>query len=705
MSRLDKAVGFGGVTISPIIVVGVWRFVHRNGRAPKPNASHQPHFTSALISSDMTVATGTRDWFVKKFGILDDEALAKIVSLQSVFQLSNEDVYIKWESFVVTHENGDLDVSVENVSKFQLYLQDSLAQSLKKKTPAAKKVRDLAGSKRIASNFSSSPSMRVSSTPSLKRRKPDTVPSSEPDSSPLKKHALLSSPRKGAASADSNTVLECLNPNVDVSEFAESVELAANFDPQKYKFRTMAMKLLESADVLDEQIDTFAEKFLEQLKSSDLQLGNPCMSSQFDIVCCGRIVPDSPFYDSMIFQNLNDKSLFLETSRLGGIGQRIPLDLSNLKEYSFFPGQIVGLKGRNPTGRTFVAHEVMSLPMLGPSASPLSELENHGQDGKGVKVFIAAGPYSNQNSLNYSKFEELVAHINDNVKPQVAILLGPFLDITNKAVELGDIELPNLAVNQQPKNLEELFKLSVVPLLKKIDSQIQVILIPSLKDSINTHTSYPQAGFDRKKLGLPKNFKCFPNPSTFSVNEAMFGVSNADIFKDLKDIYKSDVGPDSSKLFSNRFERIVDHVFQQRRFYPMFPGSVKRAPLSKEELDSLIILHDGVMAEDLAETEVGGSSLELPYLGLTELGDALPDVFIAPSELRYLAKVVNGVVVINPGQLIRPSKDATKEDGSYVVLNIRAPNASEDDNIEQVGNSELYYHNIDKRSRVEIYKS
>lgn len=653
----------------------------------------------------MTVATGTRDWFVKKFGVLDDDALSQIVSLQSLFHLSNEDVYIKWESFVVTHENGDLDVSVENVAKFQLYLQESLAQSLNKKTPATKKVRDLAGTKRIASNFSSSPAMRVASTPSLKRRKPDTVTSSEPDSSPLKRTVLLSSPRKGTASADSNTMLECLNPNVIVSEFAETVELAANFDPQKYKFRTMAMKLLESADVLDEQIDTFSEQFQELLKNSDLELGNPCMSSQFDIVCCGRIVPDSPFYDSMVFQNLNDKSLFLETSRLGGIGQRIPLDLLNLKEYSFFPGQIVGLKGRNPTGRTFVAHEVMTLPMLGSSASPLTELEQHSQDGKGVKIFIASGPFSNQHTLNYTKLEDLVTHINDTIKPQVAILLGPFLDITNKSVELGDIELPNLPSNQQPKNLEELFKLSVVPLLRKIDPQTQVILIPSLKDSINTHTSYPQAGFDRKKLGLPKNFKCFPNPSTFSVNETMFGVSNADIFKDLKDIYKNEVGPDSSKLFSNRFERIVDHVFQQRRFYPMFPGSVKRATLSREELDKLINLHDGMMSEELAETEIGGSSLELPYLGLTELGDALPDVLIAPSELRYLAKVVNGVVVINPGQIIRANKEGAKEDGSYAVLHIKAASASEEDNIEQVKNSEYYYHNIDKRSRVEIFKS
>lgn len=683
-----------------LIVVMIWIRAENIAIGNQTRLIFQP-----LILFIMTVATGTRDWFVKKFGALEDEVLSQIVSLQSLFHLSNEDVYIKWESFVVTHENGDLDVSVENINKFQLYLQDSLIQSLTKKTPATKKVRDLAGAKRNASNFSSSPGTRIASTPTLKRRNPDAVPSSEPDSSPLKRNALLSSPRKGTAVAVSNTMLECLNPNVQVSEFVETVELAANFDPQKYKFRTMAMKLLESADVLDEQIDTFAEQFQEQLKNSDFHLGNPCMSSQMDIWCCGRIVPDSPFYDSMILQNLNDKSLFLETSRLGGIGQRVPLDLLNLREYSFFPGQIVGLKGRNPTGRTFVVHDVIPLQMLGSSATPLAELEDRGQNRKGVKVFIASGPFSNQHTLNYSKFENLVTHINETVKPQVAILLGPFLDITNKSVEAGDIDIPNLPQNQQPRNLEELFRLTIAPLLKKIDARIQVILIPSLRDSINTHTSYPQAGFDRKKLGLPKNFKCFPNPCSFSINETMFGISNVDVFKDLKDIYKSDVGPDNSKLFSNRFERIVDHVFKQRRFYPVLPGSVKRMTASKEEDDNMIHLQDGLMAEELAETEVGGSSLELPYLGLTELGDALPDVFVAPSELLHLAKVVDGVVVINPGQVIKPNKDVSKEDGSYAIITIKAPDASEEGNIERVNNSENYYHNIDKRSKVEIFKS
>lgn len=637
----------------------------------------------------------TKSWLIKKFGPSEDEVFARLVTVQNLFNFSNEDIYIQWEAFVVTHENGDADLSLVNIEKFQQYLQDLLANNHQKRTPAVKKVRDLSNKRPI--DFSSSPGVALPSTPSLKRKKP--ILTSEPDSSPSKKD-VASSPIKAQSS---NTVLETLNPDVEVDNIADNVQLTANFDPEKFKFRTMAMKLLESADVLDDQIDMFSQQLLTEYKDKDIQLGNPCMSSQFDIVCCGRIVPDSPFYDSMIVQNLNDKSLFLETSRLGGIGQRIPLDLSNLEEYSFFPGQVVGLRGRNPTGRAFVAHDVIALPQLGTPVSSGSELSEFSKEGS--KILIAAGPFTNQHTLDYSRLEKLVDHINTEVKPQAVLLFGPFLDITNKAVESGNVELPHTAANQQPKNLDELFRAVVTPVLKKLDPSIQVVLLPSLKDSASKHASYPQSSLDRKRLGLPKNFKCFPNPSNFSINEIMVGASNADVFKDLKDIYKSGVSPDKSKLFSNRFERIANHVFEQRRFYPVFPGSVKRVVLPKEEGEKVTNLLDGMMGEELAETEVGGSSLEVPYIGVTELSHSLPDVLIVPSELKYFAKVIKGVVVINPGQFIRPNKDPLREDGSYVVMTTRGPDANDENNIEPVEGSDLFYHNVFKRSRIDIMKT
>lgn len=661
-----------------------------------------------------------KKWVNSQFGAVDDETADRLLSVKEIFNYSRDDLYIQWEAFVVTQQDGELDITAANVEKFQEWAQNRLNNDSAKKTPAVKKTMD--GKRRpvMRSNveLSSSPGagFGMPSTPRFKKQKiepvSDTTLASSPSHFATANNTVLSLSSKKPETDllyESNTVLECLNPTIEASELNDHPpRLSANFDPEKFKFRTMAMKLLESADVLDDQIDLFSQKFSTALKDKGIELGNPCMNSQFDIACCGRIVPDSPYYDSMITQTLNDKSLYLETSRLGGIGQRVPLDLSNLQEYSFFPGQIVGLKGRNPTGRAFLVHEVLTLPELGTPVTHVAELQDikEASNGESQKLVIACGPFSNHHNLNFTKLENFVQHLNNVVKPHVAVIFGPLLDITNAAVASGEVEVPGLPSNQQPRDLDELLRATVTPILKKIDSNIQVILVPSLRDAVNKHTSYPQSAFDRKKLGLPKNFKCFPNPSTFSINEVVISASNADLFKDLKDVYKSNVSPEKSLLFSNRFERIANHVFEQRRFYPIFPGSVKRQAVTKEEKDKAVGLTDGAAAEDLVETHVGGSSLEVPYLGLAEIGDSLPDVMVIPSELKFFAKVIKGVIVINPGQFVRAHKDPSKEDGSYVLMSVSPPDIEGEDNVEPVeGSNGLYYNNVYKRSRVEILRS
>lgn len=626
---------------------------------------------------------------------LGDDEYEKLSSLIQIFNVDLEDLFLEWESYNVAEVQQDLELNMTTLIQFHEYLQKKLANN--KLTPKSVHVmKDGSGrkplSKRAVNNNSPA-------TPHTKKRKFDL---SEPElSSPAHyesaNNTFTTSPIK--PSTDSHTLLETLNPELEVinnlsSESSSNpIKLTANFDPAKFKFRTMQMKLLESADVLDDQIDSVAQLYQEYNKTEQ-QFGNPCLSSQFDILCCGRIVPDSPMYDS---ETLNSNSLFLETSRLSGIGQRVPLGLSKLAGFSFFPGQIVVLKGRNPTGKQFVVEEVMTLPQLGTPVSSRSELEEYNQlqDGHGLKIVVASGPYSNLNKLQYSKLEGLVEKINNEIQPNVVILNGPFIDLTNKDVEEGRF---NFSRDQLPKNLDDVFRLLITPILRKVDSKIQVVLFPSLKDSCVNHCSYPQDSFDRKKFQLSKNIKVFPNPSSFAVNEVLIGSSNLDLFKDLKEVFKQD-----EKLSKNRFERVIDHIFQQRRYYPVIPGSIART--SEHDISHLT---NGAAGENLNGVSVGGSSLETPYLGLTELGNSLPDVLILPSELKVFAKVVNDVVVINPGLFIRPSRSINSEDGTYAVLSITGPKveALDGTNVEQVeGDSELFHHNVYKRCRVDIYTS
>ncbi|RCK56256.1 DNA polymerase alpha subunit B [Candida viswanathii] len=649
---------------------------------------------------------------------LSDEEYNKLQWLAQTYEKSMEDLFLEWESFNVAEVQQDLDLNIDTLNQLQAYLQIKLSRN---QTPGLKKIKDgSAGSgKKLKRNNDLSSGGHIPSTPYFKKRRYEDDlgnggNATTPDFKTPMGHGTASSPvgtdyetanntfAGNTTTTTSNSLLETLNPDIEEIQNDELPEekpfrLATNFDASKFKFRTMQMKLLESADVLDDQIDRMIEKYQEQNKTADLQFGNPCLSTQSDILCCGRIVPDSPLYDK---EFLNSTSLYLETSRMSGIGQRVPLNIDNLPSYSFFPGQIVVFKGKNPSGRSFIVEENMALPQLGAPVTSADELKEFGElqrNTQGLKLVVASGPFSNLNRLNFDKLERLIDQINTKILPNVVILNGPFLDLTNKVVESGDFEFDR--AQEQPKNLDDVFKLLITPVLKKIDPRIQVILYPNLKDSCVKHCSYPQDAFDRKKFGLPKNFRVFPNPSSFQINEILIGNSNLDIFKDLRDVFKEDATVLSN---NNRFERIINHVLEQRRYYPAFPGSIGHQPkLSTAEL------LNGAEGEHLDGLAVGGSSLEMPYLGVTELGDSLPDVLILPSEFKYFAKVVQGVMVINPGFFIKPSKEVHREDGSYAVINVKPPNLEDDENnVDAIDDSNaLFYHNVYKRSRVDIYSS
>lgn len=206
-----------------------------------------------------------------------------------------------------------------------------------------------------------------------------------------------------------------------------------------------------------------------------------------------------------------------------------------------------------------------------------------------------------------------------------------------------------------------------------------MILIPCTRDAISKHASYPQDSFDRKYLQLPKNFKCFSNPSTFQLNEAFFGCSNIDIFKDLVETTKGGL------TFSrDRFDRISEHILQQRRYYPLFPGKTREILASKEKK---IYKH------------IAGADLEIPYLGLTEfVGNVAPDVMIFPSELPCFARVVQNVVIINPGRFIKHKGGR----GTFAQLSIAKPDLN-DGRLTKVDNDEpVYLHNVWKRARIDL---
>lgn len=660
----------------------------------------------------------------KAFGTTDEDVLEKLATFCDIFNVSAVDLFVSWETYIVTKVELDLDLTLPNLDRFQEYMQSNLANSSlltsRNRDPLPPNASGSARKRPMFRGDSQATSSPVSQqkapflSPSHKKpRVFASLPASGYEtaadhipSSPLKQQ-LQSAPVQ-----ESHVIVETLNPHLDGlpgldTDQEKPYTLASNFDASKYRFRTMSMKLLESADVLDDQIDTMAQLYQESLKSDqekedDIKFGNPCLSSQFDIYCCGRIVPDSPSHNAGTA--LNSTSLYLETSRMSGIGQRIPLDLGLVAGYSLFPGQIVVLKGRNPTGKKFLVQEIMPLPELAAPVLSHDELSEYQatNKGQGLKILMACGPFSNMHTLEFTRLANLVEHINTQSKPHMVILNGPFIDINNSQVSEGDFDFGDMPL--PPRNLDEVFQKLVSPILNKIDAKIQVILCPSVRDTCVKHCLYPQDAFDRKKFGLSKHIKVFPNPASFSVNEVVVGNSNLDIFKDLRDVYDE---ASTCGVSSNRFERVVGHMFDQRRFYPTFPGAVmqNRNPVS-ESLQVAALL-DGIAGEDVASMGVGGSMLEVPYMGLTEFAGTMPDVLLVPSEMKFFAKAIRGVVVVNPGYFIRANRDPGREEGTYALLSVQPLNlTAEDCNVQKVDNcDQLYYHNLAQRCRVDILRS
>lgn len=556
------------------------------------------------------------------------EIISKCDHLCSLFGLSTDDLFSSWESYAYTeHKNSNLKVTPELLDGLQKFIQERMTLNNKSRPAASQQVK-----KRKLNNEETSNSL-----------------------------------------VSSNTILESINSQIEDKETTisnKNIKLVAQFNRSKYKYKTMNLKLLEIADYLDERIDLFTQLISERYNLTENQFSDPTRQSQSEIYTVGRIVPDSPFAPTSSALNLD--SLYLETSRASGFGQRVPLDLGNVSNFSFFPGQIVAFRGINTNGSCFKVIENLKIPYLGSSTFTRDEIMNFAEvlGDDNLKIIITSGPYHSKNSLNFAYLDRFVRHLNETVKPDIVIMLGPFIDATSLPTILSSQFFNSGEDTEDLKSIDDLFLSYVSPILNEIQCS-RIIILPHSSDPV-AHTCYPQAPFNRKTLGLNKNFKCFPNPSLFNINELSFGISTTDIIKDLKDIPTKDAN-------SNRIERIIEHVIQQRQFYPVHPS-----PQSPDTLQ-----------------------IDTSYLGLTEFDEELPDIFVFPSIVRHFAKIIKNSVCVNPGQFLRQDGNP----GTYALLQVKSPDTSDlkqvkksgtdDDDDEEV--YEAFLSTAWKRTRVDIY--
>ncbi|NXA43918.1 DPOA2 polymerase, partial [Eudromia elegans] len=328
---------------------------------------------------------------------------------------------------------------------------------------------------------------------------------------------------------------------------------------------------------------------------------------------------------------LNAKSVILEGDREHSAGGQVPLDLSELQEYSLFPGQVVIVEGTNSTGKCLVAsklYEGVPLPFHTPAepaqgelwggiAAGLSRCSGMGTtrpfpgvsaDTEPRMVLVACGPYTTSDSITYDPLSDLVDVIVRD-RPDVCILFGPFLDAKHEEVEncrlLG--------------SFSDIFKLCLKTIIEGTRSAgSRLVFVPSQRDVHHDYV-YPQPPFSYTEL--PKEDKprvhFVSDPCTLEIHGTVFGLTSTDLL-----FHMGAEEISSSPGISDRFTRILKHVLTQRSYYPLFPPA--------EELN--------------VDYETFRVHAALPVT---------PHVLVVPSELRYFVKDVLGCVCVNPGRLTK----------------------------------------------------
>lgn len=103
----------------------------------------------------------------------------------------------------------------------------------------------------------------------------------------------------------------------------------------------------------------------------------------------------------------------------------VALDLSNVQSYSIFPGQLIGVEGKNPTGNSLVVERLFASRHVPPCPRPKLEEDLH--------VIAAAGPFTDRENLDYQPLVELMKSVAET-EPHVLILVGPFVPVHHPAI-------------------------------------------------------------------------------------------------------------------------------------------------------------------------------------------------------------------------------------------------------------------------------
>ncbi|KAL5717740.1 hypothetical protein ACHQM5_010709 [Ranunculus cassubicifolius] len=343
---------------------------------------------------------------------------------------------------------------------------------------------------------------------------------------------------------------------------------------------------------------------------------------------------------------LNEKSVVLQGSVEHSGGQNVRLDLQKLTQYSFFPGQVVGIEGHNPSGHYLIPSKVVdSIPLSAPPDVELPPSKKQAMDQEfqpdhtsstteTLSLIIGTGPFTTTDNMLYQPLIELLAYATRK-QPQLLMLLGPFVDSEHPEIKAATVD----------RTFDDIFREEVLTRLQDyveyMGSAARVILVPSIRDASHDFV-FPQPPFDLD-TSVPKNqITCLTNPGFFSANKVKIGCCTVDILKQLRGEEISRIPADAPSR--DRLGLVATHLLKQRSFYPLYP------PAEEVPLD----------------LSLAPEALQMP---------SIPNILITPSDLVPFVKVLSvgevssgeetvKCISVNPGRLAKGVGG-----GTFVELN------------------------------------
>lgn len=227
--------------------------------------------------------------------------------------------------------------------------------------------------------------------------------------------------------------------------------------------------------------------------------------------------------------------------------KRYHLNLKNVKDYSFFSGQSIVLRGAVTDFREITVHQVLndSLPLL---PLPENDLTFDGS----LKMCIVSGPFpediTSDNGLVNKLSSNLIA-----CQPDVIILIGPFVDESEPEVHFRR-DIHNYVDN-------------LVEHLQKVCPDAHYIIVPSTLDLINERVMPSPPIKLSSSDSESQRIHSMPNPCFVNVNGIHLAITSCDVIMHL---VREEFNKSSTQK-EGRMSRLCQHLIRQRTLYPIFP--------------------------------------------------------------------------------------------------------------------------------------